>query len=199
MGAVPLPAAPTPPAGQPDPRDALYWATAAELAHSYEHTLASDQEALADSKALMLANQGKLDQAQTPALTNIRNRANAEGLLSSGIEQQRTGLQQAAYTRSRGALATGFQQESNRISRGESEAGEHYTDAMGRNIAEAGKRAQAESERQAEKNPTFGAPPPPPAAGPPQPPSIVRVTPQPSSGSPKPQLARRAVARKAKG
>jgi hypothetical protein len=166
MGAVPLPAAPGPAPGAVDPREATYWATAAELGHQYEHTLAADTEVLADDKALMLAKQGTLDAAQPTDLTNIRNKANAEGLLSSGIEQQRTGLQQAAYTRSRGALSTGFQQESNKESRAMSEAGESYTDKMRTALAGAEERQSKKAEEQASKDPTLGAPPPSPSLGP---------------------------------
>jgi hypothetical protein len=163
MGAVPLPAAPAPAPGQPDPREALYWSTAAELGHQYEHTLASDQEALENDKTSLLAGQNKLDRAEPLQLTNIRNRANAEGLLSSGIEAQRTGTQQAGYLTSRNQLQTNFQEQQNRINRANSEAGESYTDKMGTNLAGAESRQRAEAEKQAEKAPTLGAPAPPQA------------------------------------
>ncbi len=153
-----LPAAPAPPAGAPDPRDATYWATAAELGHQYEHTLASFQEGLADAKAGFLSNQQKLDVAEPLALTNIRNRANEEGLLSSGAEQQRTGQQQGNYTRSRGLLATGFQQTQDKANRGMNEAGENYTDKMATNLSGAETRQREGAERQAERQPTLGAP-----------------------------------------
>lgn len=158
MGAVPLPAAPAPAPGQPDPREALYWSTAAELGHQYEHTLASDQEALENDQTALRAGQSKLDRAEPLQLTNIRNRANAEGLLSSGIEAQRTGTQQAGYLTSRNQLQTNFQEQQNKINRANSEAGESYADRMGTNLAGAEKRQQEESQRIAEKAPTLGAP-----------------------------------------
>jgi hypothetical protein len=187
-----LPALPTPPAGQPDPRDATYWATAAELGHQYENTLAGNAEALANDKTNLVAGQGKLDRAEPLALTNIRNRANSEGLLSSGIEQQRTGTQQGAYVGSRSALGTGFQQQSNRIARSNSEAGTNYADKGATALAAAEARASEEARLTAEKAPTLGAPPPAPSAAP-IPPQIVGQRPQPVSGS---QAIRKAAAKR---
>jgi hypothetical protein len=158
MGAIALPPVPAPPAGQPDPREALYFATAAELGHQYEHTLASDQEASADDKAAFLAAQGKLDYAEPTAQTNIRNKANAEGLATSGIEAQRADQQLASYTRARGEQTLKEQQDQDKINRGESEAGETYIDKMMSNLANAEKRQQEEAQKTAEKAPTLGAP-----------------------------------------
>jgi hypothetical protein len=176
--------------------DATYNALATELAHSYETTLAGDQQTLADDQALYRANQGKLDASENPALTNIRNRANAEGLLSSGIEQQRTGLQQAAFTRSNAALTTGFQQNQDRINQAMAQAGQSYRDRMvSAGVQDEGRRT-AEAERQAEKNPTFGAPPPAAPAAPALP-VVTGGHLQPITGSP--ARARRVVAKKARG
>ena len=156
MAGLPTVAAPASGAGQADPREALYWSTAAELGHQYEHTLASDQEALENAKTSLLAGQGKLDRAEPLQLAGIRNRANAEGILSSGIEAQRTGTQQAGYLTARNQLQTGFQQQQNRINRANSEAGQSYTDKMSTNLAGAESRQQAEAEKQAASNPTLG-------------------------------------------
>lgn len=207
MAAPALPAAPTPAAGQPDPREALYWSTAAELGHQYEHALASDQEALSDDKASFLASQGKLDYAEPTAQTNIRNRANSEGLATSGIEAQRAGQQQGNYVRARGELGTKFQQDSDKINRGMGEAGESYTDKMGTNLADAEKRQQEEAQKTAEKAPTLGAPAEPatPAARPSvgtKVPGLAIFNPggtaQPRTSS-KPVSVRRAAARRVVG
>jgi hypothetical protein len=140
------------------PLSALYWSTAAELAHQYEHTLASDQEASTDDKADYVAAQNKLDFAQPLAQTNIRNRANEEGLLTSGIDAQRAGQQQANFTREAAEQTLKAQQDQNKITRGESEAGETYVDKMNTNAANAVKVAAEEARENAEKAPTLGAP-----------------------------------------
>jgi hypothetical protein len=201
MGAVPLPAA-AQAMTQADPREALYTETAAALAHQYEHTLASNQEALENDQTALKAGQGKLDQAEPLQLTGIRNRANAEGLLSSGIEAQRTGTQQTGYLTSRNQLQTNFQQQQSRINRANSEAGENLIDKLGTELAGAQKRQQAEAENQAKSNPTLGAPAPPPKpAAPAAVPrlQVVSQKAQPITSTPRRNPIRRAAARRVVG
>lgn len=157
MAGVAMPAVPT--AANPSALDATYWANVAAIEHSFTHTLASDQEALSDDKATFLANQGKLDAAEPTALTNIRNRANEEGLLTSGVEGQRTGIQQAGYTRSRDVLGTTNQQDTDKINRGMTEAGETRNDDIVKEQVAAEARTQKTAEENARDNPTLGAVP----------------------------------------
>jgi hypothetical protein len=145
--------------------DATYWANVAAIEHSYTHTLASDQEALSDDKASFLANQAKLDAAEPTALTNIRNKANEEGLLTSGIEGQRTGIQQAGYTRSRDVLGTTNQQDTDKINREMTEAGETRNDDIVKEQTAAEARTQKTAEENAKDNPTLGATPAGPVPG----------------------------------
>lgn len=157
MAGAALPAPPSAPAGASAAQTALYFSTAAEQAHAYEHTLASDQEALSDETAAYRANQGKLNAAEPTALTNIRNRANAEGLATSGIEGQRQDTQQASFARSMGALTTTRQQDTTRINRNMTEAGESYADKMKANLAARESEVQREAQGNAERAPTLGA------------------------------------------
>ena len=145
------------PAGADAAQTALYFSTAAELAHAYEHTLASDQEALSDDQAAYRANQGKLNAAEPLDMTKVRDQANAEGLATSGIEGQRADTQQASFTRSLGALATTRQQDTDKINRGMEEAGESYADKMKTNLADRETEVQKEAQANAEKNPTLGS------------------------------------------
>ena len=164
MAGVAMPAVPT--AANPSALDATYWANVAAIEHSFTHTLASDQEALSDDKATYLANQAKLDAAEPTALTNIRNKANEEGLLTSGIEGQRTGIQQGTYTRSRDVLGTTNQQDTDKINRGMTEAGETRNDDIVKEQVAAEARTQKTAEENAKDNPTLGAAPPPPGGNP---------------------------------
>jgi hypothetical protein len=188
MAGVAMPAVPT--AANPSALDATYWANVAAIEHAFTHTLASDQEALSDDKATYLANQAKLDAAEPTALTNIRNKANEEGLLTSGIEGQRTGLQQAAYTRSRDVLGTTNQQDTDKINRSMTEAGETRNDNIVREQVAAEARTQKAAEENAKDNPTLGAVPAAPAAPVPSGAPGLNIMPgkgtaQPTTGSPK--------------
>lgn len=193
MAGVAIPAAPAAPAGASSAQNALYFATAAELAHAYEHTLASDQEALSDDQAAYRANQGKLNAAEPTAQTNIRNRANEEGLATSGIEGQRADQQTASFARSMGALTTTRQQDMDKINRGMTEAGESYADKLKTNLADRESEVQKEAVSNAEKDPTLGATPAATVA--PAMPVISKITQQPNSPGNK-VAVRRAAARK---
>jgi hypothetical protein len=136
---------------------ALANANLAALQHSYEHVLAGDQETLSDDQAAFRANQGKLNATEPTAMTNVRNRANEEGLATSGIEGQRADQQQASFARSMGALTTTRQQEMDKINRGMGEENEAYKTGREKIAAEGEVEQEKEAQANAKENPTLGS------------------------------------------
>lgn len=120
-------APPTNPAeafGAGDPRNAAYFQTLASLEHQYNTTLAGDKEQLGNSKTNATYQQGLLGQAEPRSYQANQHRANAGGLLESGVNAERRGTIGADYANKRFNITHGLQETEGRISRSEQEAQE---------------------------------------------------------------------------
>lgn len=74
-----------------DPRDALYFDTLAKLNFQYNNSLAGFQQSTIANQAGYTAAKSQLQAQLPPALQTDRSKANALGVLQSGVEAQRQG------------------------------------------------------------------------------------------------------------
>lgn len=118
-------AAPTPfPEG--DPRNAKYFENLAALEHGYQKSLAEGAETRANARTNAEYATGQIAKAEPEGFRNLRNRANSEGLLQSGVLAGRTGTLASSYGARRYAITHGLQEREGRISRGEQAAKERF-------------------------------------------------------------------------
>lgn len=175
-------APPTNPAeafGAGDPRNAAYFQTLASLEHQYNTTLAGYKETLQNSRTNATYQQGQLTQQEPRAYQANRHRANAGGVLESGVNAERRGTIGADYANKRYGVTHGLQETEGRVSRGEQGAKETYDQrraGAANNALTEGYKALLErepNERVAQAIPNTAATPGV---------SVARITAQPNTG-----------------
>jgi hypothetical protein len=120
-------APPTNPAeafGAGDPRNAQYFQTLASLEHQYNTTLAGDKEKLASSRSNALYQQGLLGEKEPGSYKANEHRANAGGLLESGVNAERRGTIGQEYANKRFGVSHGLQETEGSITANEQSAKE---------------------------------------------------------------------------
>lgn len=126
------------PAG--DPRNAEYGETIAALEHAYTTTLAGDAETLSDATSNAQYQRSLIGQAEPGGYRSEANKANAGGILESGINAQDRGTLASKYADQRFKVTKGLQETTNRVHRANENA--EYTRKTGE--AKAATRALGE-------------------------------------------------------
>lgn len=122
---MPLPPPPTNPAaafGEGDPRNAKYFETLANLEHQYQTSLGSSKEARTNARANALYNRGLIGQREPQSYKANTHRANAGGLLESGVNAERRGTIGQEYANKRFSVVKGLQEREGSLSAGEQRA-----------------------------------------------------------------------------
>lgn len=120
-------APPTNPAeafGAGDPRNAQYFQTLASLEHQYNTTLAGDKQKLSDSRSNAVYQQGLLGEKEPGSYKANEHRANAGGLLESGVNAERRGTIGQEYANKRFGVSHGLQETEGSISQNDQSAKE---------------------------------------------------------------------------
>src|SRR5580692_6928612 len=120
MAAPPTNPAEAFPAG--DPRNAQYFQTLAALEHAYNTTLAGDKEALTNDKSNSEYQQTLLTKAEPGTYKTNQAKANAGGILESGVNAGRRGTIATQYAQKRYTVQHGLQENEGKIRHGEEEA-----------------------------------------------------------------------------
>src|ERR1700742_3730842 len=110
--------------GPGDPRNAAYFQNLAALEHAYQTTLANDKTALANAKTNSEYSQSQLTKAEPGSYSNNQHRANAGGLLESGINAERRGGIASNYANKRFGITHGLQETEGRLQRNDQAAKE---------------------------------------------------------------------------
>lgn len=118
-------APPTNPAeafGAGDPRNAQYFQTLASLEHQYNTTLAGDKQKLASSRSNALYQQGLIGEREPGSYKANEHRANAGGLLESGVNAERRGTIGQEYANKRFGVSHGLQETEGSLSQNDQSA-----------------------------------------------------------------------------
>lgn len=133
-------APPTNPAeafGAGDPRNAKYFENIAALEHAYNTTLANDKEALSNDQTNAQYQQSLLSKAEPGAYHANQHKANAEGLLESGVNAERRGTIASQYAQKRYTIQHGLQEDEGKIRKNEEAEQYKYESGRGKDATEA--------------------------------------------------------------
>lgn len=168
--------------GAGDPRNAAYFQTLANLEHQYNTTLAGDKERLQNSRTNATYQQGLIGQREPGSYKANSHRANAGGILESGVNAERRGTIGQEYANKRYGVTHGLQETEGSISRNEQGAKERLE--LGKSgAANTALMEGYKSLLEREPNEQVQAPPqaiPNTAASPGV--SVARITAQPNTG-----------------
>jgi hypothetical protein len=172
------PASPFP---EGDPRNAKYFENLAALEHSKGRTEAEDAKGREEAASTYKYGTEQLQKQEPLALKANTNRANTEGLATSGILAQRQGVTQTGYAGKEHTLGESRRTAVERFNRGDQLAREGYAEKAKSALT----NAEIEARANLEKNPPAAQPPalgytPGEYGGKGQ--GFVRVGPKPESG-----------------
>ena len=177
------------PAG--DPRNAKYFENLTALEHAYNTTLGGDKEALSKDKTNAEYQQSLLTKAEPGTYAANRAKANAGGILESGVNAARRAMIASQYAQKRFAISHGLQEKEGALRK--IDEGAQYTRESGR--GKAANEALGEGYKALlEQQPNESAPQAPQAPAVPQPPRVVGQKPQPNSVGVRKAAARKVVA-----
>jgi hypothetical protein len=135
-----LPAPPTNPAeafGAGDPRNAKYFENLAALEHAYNTTLADDKETLSNDQTNAQYQQSLLTKAEPVAYRNNQHKANAGGILESGVNAERRGTIATQYAQKRYTVQHGLQEDEGKVRKNEEAEQYKYESGRGKAANEA--------------------------------------------------------------
>jgi hypothetical protein len=123
--------------GAGDPRNAKYFENLAALEHAYNTTLAGDQETLANDKTNAEYQQGLLTKAEPGTYKANQAKANAGGILESGVNAGRRGTIASQYGQKRYTITHGLQENEGRLRKADETAKYTYESGRGKAANEA--------------------------------------------------------------